>query len=599
MTRLSHPARGPATALLVDLLRFHPRLSVAALLLLLARSISEGVTFVLLIPLLASVGLVSAGDSSGAEPGWLQGALDAIGLGASLEVVLGAFLAAIAARALLGYASAMACARLEAGFVDHIRQRVYRALSRASWLHLLSSRQSDGTQALSMQAESAGTAVYLVVSLTASLTTIAAGLTVAGLAAPWLTLTVGTAALAMALPMVVFQRRAFRRGTAAWQAMQVLYASLAARMDGLKLAKAFSLERPLEQEFSAASESYRAAAIAVREDAARALLLQEAAAAFVLTAFVYGALRVFDASSLEIVLLIAIFARLLPRATDAQSSVRALAAVLPELGGIRSLEDAALAAAEALPEPRTPIPLRVRLELRGASFRYPAQAAPALDNVTLELPAHRATGIVGLSGAGKSTLADLLAGLIAPGEGTLLVDGTVIDEATRPHWRAGVAYIPQDTPLFNDTIRRNLLLGLQGIPEDEVWTCLELARAAQIARALPRGLETITGERGLRLSGGERQRLRLASALLRRPELLILDEATSALNPVDEREIIGALRNLLSTTTVVMIAHRPSSLAWTDRLVVLERGRIIDMGPTERLLRQESLLHAMRQAETA
>jgi ATP-binding cassette subfamily C protein len=204
-----------------------------------------------------------------------------------------------------------------------------------------------------------------------------------------------------------------------------------------------------------------------------------------------------------------------------------------------------------------------------------------LRDISLSLPARRAIGIIGLSGAGKSSLADIVAGLAQPTSGKLIVDGRAIGESERSHWRGGVTYVPQDAPLFHDTVRANLLIGARNTTEDELWRCLALTGAFNVVRKLPLGLETVVGDRGAKLSGGERQRLRLASALLRKPQLLILDEATSALNPIDEAAINRSLRTLLEATTIIIIAHRASSVAWTDQLVVLDQGRLAYAGASK------------------
>src|SRR5262249_33362191 len=204
---------------------------------------------------------------------------------------------------------------------------------------------------------------------------------------------------------------------------------------------------------------------------------------------------------------------------------------------------------------------RFGIEIRDICFAYPGDSnGPVLKHVSLKVPARSAFAILGISGAGKSTLADIIAGLIIPDSGMVIVDGCEVTPETRPNWRGTVAYVPQDAPLFDDSVRANLTLGAREATDEEIWHCLEQVNAADLVRALPGGLQATVGERGVRLSGGQRQRLRLASALLRRPELLILDEATNALSPNDERAIVTGLRRLLDRMTIIVIAHRHSSI---------------------------------------
>ena len=204
--------------------------------------------------------------------------------------------------------------------------------------------------------------------------------------------------------------------------------------------------------------------------------------------------------------------------------------------------------------------------------------------MSLVIPANTAFAIVGVSGAGKSTLADIIAGLVVPQSGKLVVDDCVVEAGMLQNWRQGMAYVPQDAPLFDDSIRANLTVAARDATDGEIWNCLEIVEAADLVRGLEQGLDTRVGDRGARLSGGQRQRLRLASALLKKPELLLLDEATNALGPGDERTIVGNLRRLLSSMTIVVIAHRKSSVAWTDSGILLKDGKVAASGPTGALL---------------
>jgi ATP-binding cassette subfamily C protein len=212
-------------------------------------------------------------------------------------------------------------------------------------------------------------------------------------------------------------------------------------------------------------------------------------------------------------------------------------------------------------------------------FRYAANTPPALDGVNAEIPARGITAIIGPSGAGKSTFADIVLGLQPPDSGRVLVDGVPLDGATRRAWRRRVGYVPQDGFLFHDTIRANLKAVAPEASEAVLWSGLEMAAADDFVRALPRGLDTVVGDRGGNLSGGERQRLTLARAFLRRPALLMLDEPTSALDSDSERRVLAVLRRLSAHTAVVVIAHRPSTARLSDRVIVLEAGRVAAAGP--------------------
>ena len=198
-----------------------------------------------------------------------------------------------------------------------------------------------------------------------------------------------------------------------------------------------------------------------------------------------------------------------------------------------------------------------------------------MQDANVVIPARSMTAIVGPSGAGKSTMADLLLGLLSPEQGMVSIDGQPLTGEHLHRWRRSVGYVPQDTFLFHDTIRSNLLWALPNAKEADLWSALRLAAADAFVSRIPGGLDAVVGDRGIRLSGGERQRIALARALLRKPSLLLLDEATSALDSENERQIQQAINQLHGELTIVVIAHRSSTILRADKIVTLSEGRIV------------------------
>ncbi len=229
----------------------------------------------------------------------------------------------------------------------------------------------------------------------------------------------------------------------------------------------------------------------------------------------------------------------------------------------------------------------IRFENVGFSYRADGdEAREVLHDINLEVRRGEVVAVVGSSGAGKSTLVHLIPRFFDVTSGKLTVDGRDVRDVTLASLRAQVGIVTQETVLFNDTLRNNIAYGQPNVPRERVEAAAKAALAHDFIQALPNGYETVIGERGVRLSGGERQRLAIARAILKNAPVLILDEATSALDTESESLVQAALQNLMSGRTVLVIAHRLSTVRRADRIVVLEGGTIADIGTHEDLMRK-------------
>jgi ABC-type transport system involved in Fe-S cluster assembly fused permease/ATPase subunit len=226
------------------------------------------------------------------------------------------------------------------------------------------------------------------------------------------------------------------------------------------------------------------------------------------------------------------------------------------------------------------------LAFNAVSFRHSARSQ-GLEEVSFRAPPGSTTAIVGPSGAGKTTLVRLALRLIDPQGGAVSLDGCDLRAVKQSALRGAVALVPQDVALFNNTLRSNIAFGRPDANDPEVWAAADAAELGDFIRGLPEGMETMVGERGLKLSGGERQRVGLARALIAHPRLLILDEATSALDSRTEAAIQATLRRLRGGRTTLVVAHRLSTIADADQILVLKGGRIVEQGDHAQLIDQD------------
>jgi ATP-binding cassette subfamily C protein len=558
----------------------------------LAGSLAEGAGLVLLLPLLAAAGMNFTGSSTASRlASSSQRVLTALAVphGLWLPAVLAVFLAVGALRGMLRRTQSMLVYTTTTRVQLALSRRVYAAVVMAQWGFLVRQRAGRLTHLLTEELKNVADAITLslvIVNLCC--------LTVLYLAIA-LKLSAAMTGLVLAIGggLLWLQRRSLGRmrasGRELAESVGDVYAATGEHLLNLKSVKTYNAEdRDVEMFARLCAEVARHAVGNVRHQAAAAFGFEVGTLA-ALGAVVYLALGVLHVQAATMLLLLAIFTRLMPQLAGLQGQVHQLAGTLPSFGRVveieRECEQHAEMADTSDGSEGAPLRFQRELRLQDVWFAYRA-GEQVLRGVNLSIEAGKVTAIVGASGAGKSTIADLSNGLLQPTRGRLLLDGVKLGPGEMRQWRHQVGYVGQETVLFHQSVRANLLWARPDATEDELRVALMQASAGFVYE-LAGGLDSVAGDRGILLSSGQRQRIALARALLRRPALLILDEATNALDVENEARILDAIRDAVEKArgglSVLMIAHRASAVRRADMIFEIEGGRVVRAGTWDEL----------------
>lgn len=379
-----------------------------------------------------------------------------------------------------------------------------------------------------------------------------------------------------------------------YAAVEELFANVYDFLSSVTTIKIFTLERPiLRRAREVEMVGHRAARHLFRFQGLRWVLLNLLAGGWIVAIFVLalyfattGAIPL-EAFTLILVFTVTAWMRFEWLAYELNAMVEAYA-------GFRRLTDVLADARDAVEAPDAQsgevfTPRRGEIVLDNVSFAYKTSEAPVVTGLTLSIPAGQKVGMVGPSGAGKSTLLKLLLALYQPDSGRLEVDGRAVERLDVHAYRRAFAVIPQEPAIFNMSLRDNIRLARPEASDAEVEAAARAAHAHDFIEAYPDGYDTIAGERGVMLSGGQRQRIAIARAVLRDAPIVILDEATSALDSATERLVQDSLDSLFAGRTVIAIAHRLSTLARFERIIVMDQGGIVEDGPHEALIGKAGL----------
>jgi ATP-binding cassette subfamily C protein len=574
----------PLLAFTRQITREMPRQVAAAGALSLLLTAAEAAGVLLLIPLLTIAGIPTGRGVAGSVARAVERGFLAIGVQPGAGAVLLLFVAVTLVQAVVRRAEALVGHRMQFGVSHRMRTRLYAALAEARWLPLARMRGADLLNGLTTESDRVGSAAGFVVAFVVNMLLALAYITLAlRVSAPVTGVAMVTGAILMAVLRPL--RRASRSaGQGLTAATATVAAAATEHLGALKVVKSYGAEERNARHFGAAATLAMEMGLRGWRAYADAGAVFLAGSAVLLAVVAYAALELLNVTGGTVLLLIFVFYRLVPRLSQLQTVYQMIARDIPAWEALAARIEALEAEREGLQPPDGTVRLAETVRFEDVSFTYEPGVPDVVAGLDLDIQAFRTTALVGPSGSGKTTVADLMMGLVTPRLGRITVDGRPLQASWLRGWRDEIGYVAQETVLFNETVLANLRWARPDATEEEVWEALRLAAADRFVAALPDGLETTVGDRGVRLSGGERQRLALARALLRRPALLILDEATSALDTENERRIRDAIRALHGRTTILLITHRLPSVRDADVIHVMEAGRRVESGSFDELM---------------
>ena len=458
-------------------------------------------------------------------------------------------------------------AKLEQDFVADLRTRLFRQMSEAPWSELALISHGEVQHALSRNLDRASFAVGALLRSASAGVLLVFQLGLAVWLSPFITLLVCVTGGAVLAALTPLRRRASKLGRQMTQEDYQLFSTASGFLGGLKSAKAHGLEAAYLDNFSDAARSFSGQVVAVQRDNSLAsLLLQSAMALLGMGAVVLG-YHWLSADPATLVVLLLLLARLTGPLQILQGSLMALrhgnAAYQSALSKLDGLSKAPVFEITPILEPPA-------FSFRNISHQFDLDAAPIFSGFNCDIPAGAVTAFAGPSGTGKSTLCDLVAGLLTPSAGEVLLSGKPFDAPARAGLQRSMAYVGQTPMPAQMSLRDSLSWGNGTLEDEEIWQALAQVEAERIVRDAPKGLDTVLRLDGSHFSGGERQRFALARALLRHPKLFVLDEASNALDLASEASVLGNLFAARNGATVILVSHRPETVALADHVVHLQ-----------------------------
>ena len=549
-----------------------------SLSLMILLGLTQGIGLVMIIPFLQVIGIESSNGVNGyAEK--FAAFMAFIGVKPGFFSVICTYLLIVSLHAFATRFKDILTAKIVNGFTQHLRNRLYSHFCHADWLCFLRTRDADIIHVITADIQRVASATQqffqLIVSGILVMIHILFSFTIS-VPMTFSALICGSLFLFILRP---FNKNATRFGISLRQGRNDMYTMVTEHIGGMKVSKSYNLEEFHKANFNKTTADITTQMVHFTKINTATRLCYQVGAASAIAVFIVIGVKWVKMPAVNLMVIVFLFTRILPGFSNLQQGFQRIANAMPSFRAVINMEEKFKAGKE--PECNlshknfSPITLEKELFFDSVSFRYDKTLTDwTLTNIKLKIPANKMTAITGHSGAGKSSIADMILGLLTPDQGGLYIDGEMLSENLLQNWREVVGYVPQETFLFHESIRDNLIKALPTASESQLWEALEQSSALKFVSSLPKGLDTLVGDRGIKLSGGERQRIALARALLRKPLLLVMDEATSSLDNENEQHIQDALDKLQGKLTIVVIAHRFSTIQNADHVVVLDKGMV-------------------------
>ena len=547
---------------------------VMILLLSIAVSLTGGISIVMLVPML---GLLKVSTGSVSLLKLLMLPLQGLSPVIQIAVMIGVYFMLIVLKAYLGWLLKIRQSEFLEEYSLNLRQELYHTVSTAMWEQLAAEKQTDTIDLFTAQCSQVSQGVSMIIALLSSAVTAFVSLGIA----LWLSLPVTVLVLIFGGGFAWVFRHLMKEskhyGDEMIRINRVMYYELYSQLRSIKEVRSYGVQKEHAHLFEEISRSAKDAKLKfMRQQAFPSMLYSVAAAGMIAGIFLICVL-LFHMDTARLMVLVYVFTRLWPVFGGFISKITTIQTAVPAYEKLmEALQTFSAEKSEQMQ--MVPIPFEKKIEFRNVCFAYQGNGESILHNVNFSLKKGSITALMGRSGAGKTTIADLLMGFLKPTSGEILIDGVALSDDNLSGWRHNLGYIPQEPLILNATVRENLQRFHPTATQMEMEKALKKAYIWNVVENLPQGMDTVLGDGGIRLSGGERQRIVLARVLLGNPRLIVMDEATSAMDYESEMAVRNAIRDLDEQVTILIIAHRLATVRTAKYGLVLENGRITEVG---------------------